>query len=277
MLALQELKIPVEEYHTYEIFQPAIELSSKHFPFIVHHGNVFGADFNQFAGFDLLIAGTCCQSLSRLRAEDSSVSNGLDGKSGILWEYIRALRTIKPKWFLLENVIPKDDENLALINEAVGVSPVLINSSLFSAQDRERYYWTNIPIPALPKESPLVFKDVMELDADAKYYYNGIETDLKNSDSKVVALLRINSFEMNQRVYSINCKSPTLTCVTGGYHEKKVMDKGKPRKLTPIEYERLQTLPDNFTCGYSDTIRRMLCGNGWTKEVIKHIFRGLTN
>ena len=113
-LALQELGIPVEEYHTYEIFAPAIELSKKHFPNIVHHGDVIGADFSQFKGFDLVMAGTCCQSLSVVRQENKDVCSGLKGKSAIFYEFARAIEEIKPKWYLLENVIPKQkaDENI---------------------------------------------------------------------------------------------------------------------------------------------------------------------
>ena len=274
LLALTELGVPIEEYHTYEIYEPAIELSKKHFPHIVHHGDVLGADFTQFIGFDLLIAGTCCQSLSKLRAENADVCNGLDGKSGIFWEYVRALNTIRPRWFMLENVVPKDATNLNAMSDALGVDPILIDSNRFSAQDRERYYWTNIPIAPLPKNNPLVLNDIMEPNADKKYYYS-VPYNFHGEDKRIVATLKINNLEMNQRVYSPNWKAPTLTCVTGGYHEKKVWDKGRPRKLTPLEYERLQTLPDNFTQGYSDTIRRTLCGNGWTNDVIKHIFGGI--
>ena len=274
LLALTELGIPIDEYHTYEIFKPAIELSQKHFPSIVHHGDVFGTDFTQFKDFDLLIAGTCCQSLSKIRAEDLSVSCGLDGKSGIFWEYVRALKTIRPKWFMLENVVPKDSANLDAMSAALGVPPVLINSNRFGAQDRERYYWTNIPIPEIPESNPLVLKDIMESEVSEKQYYK-LPYQFHGEDKRVVATLKANTFEMNLRVYSPGGKCPTLTCVGGGYHEKKVWDNGRPRKLTPIEYERLQTLPDNFTQGYSDSIRRTLCGNGWTKEVIKHIFSGI--
>jgi site-specific DNA-cytosine methylase len=232
------------------------------------------ADFTQFKDFDLLIAGTCCQSLSKTRAEDSSVSNGLDGKSKIFWEYVRALKTIKPSRFMLENVVPKDMSNLNIMSAAVGIKPMMINSNLFSAQDRERYYWTNIPIAELPKSNSTVLKDIMEPFVDEKYYYNKPFT-LNGKDKKVCATLQVKTHEMLMRVYNPGYKCATLTCVSGGYQEKKVLDGDRVRKLTPIEYERLQTLPDNFTYGYKDTVRYTLCGNGWTKEVIKHIFKGL--
>lgn len=94
-------------------------------------------------------------------------------------------------------------------------------------------------------------------------------------DKKVIATLQINTHDLLKRVYNPKFKCATLTCVNGGYQEKKVWDNERIRKLSPVEYERLQTLPDGYTEGYSDNVRRSLCGNGWTKDVIKHIFKGL--
>lgn len=107
-----------------------------------------------------------------------------------------------------------------------------------------------------------------------KYYYNKPFL-LNGEDKKIAATLQVNTHDLLKRVYNPNFKCGTLTCVNGGYQEKKVLDNGRVRKLLPLEYERLQTLPDNWTEGYSNNIRRSLCGNGWTKDVIKHIFKGL--
>lgn len=280
LLALQELGIQIDEYHTYEILPEAIAVSSYHFPWIIHHGDLIGTDFTQFKGFDLVIGGTCCQSLSRVRIEDKEVNNGLDGKSGIFFEFIRALEEIKPKWFMLENVIPSDDKDLNRMNKKVGVVPHLINSNLFSAQDRERYYWTNFKIPKLPTKCNIVLKDIMEIGVDEKYFYNK-NFNILDMNKKVCATLEVNSMEMNKRIYNPEFKCATLTCINGGYHEKKVLDNGRPRKLTETEYERLQTLPDDYTKvmlngkKLSYTKRCSLCGNGWNKETVKHIFRGL--
>ena len=110
LYALQQLAIPVNEYHTYEILFEAIAVSQYHFPFVVHHGDLYEADFNQFKGFDLLLAGTNCQSLSRIRIEDKSVNSRLDGKSKIFFKAVEALRVIQPKYFMFENVIPSREE-----------------------------------------------------------------------------------------------------------------------------------------------------------------------
>jgi hypothetical protein len=181
---------------------------------------------------------------------------------------------------MLENVIPSDENDLKTMSKEVGVMPQLINSNLFSAQDRERCYWTNFEIPELPDRCDVVLKDIMETSVDEKYFYSK-NFEMIDINKKVCAILEVNSMEMNKRIYNPEFKCATLTCINGGYHEKKVLDKGRPRKLTEIEYERLQTLPDNYTDTIlngkklSYTKRCSLCGNGWNKETVKHIFIGL--
>lgn len=270
----------MKEYHTYEILSEAIAVSQYHFPFVVHHGDLYKADFDQFKGFDLLLVSTCCQSLSRVRIENKQINNGLEGKSGIFFKAIECLKAIQPKYFMFENVIPSREEDLNTMTECIGVDPLLIDSAIFSAQSRERYYWTNIPLGELPEESPLVLKDVMENNVNEKYFY---KKDFEIIDMKkhVCAELKVNTMEMLRRIYNPEFKCCTLTCVSGGYQEKSVMDHGRPRKLTEIEYERLQGLPDNFTkvkvngryLSYSK--RCSLMGNGWTEPVIEWILKGI--
>lgn len=281
LYASQQLDIPIEEYHTYEILPEAIAVSSYHFPFIIHHGDLYEADFKQFEGFDLILAGTCCQSLSRVRIEDKGVNAGLNGKSGIFYKAVEALKIIKPKWFMFENVIPSQDDDLKEMTECIGVDPILIDSALFSAQSRERYYWTNIPLNSLPtRQNSLVLKDIMESDVPQKYFYNK-PFEILDMDKRVCGELKVNTFEMNRRIYNPEFKCCTLTCINGGYQEKKVLDHEKPRKLTAVEYERLQGLPDNYTDikignrNLSYSKRCSLMGNGWTEPVIEWILSGI--
>lgn len=270
----------MKEYHTYEILPEAIAVSQYHFPFVVHHGDLYEADFEQFKGFDLLLCGSCCQSLSRIRIEDEQVNNGLKGKSGIFFKAIECLKAIQPKYFMFENVIPSREEDLNTMTECIGVDPLLIDSAIFGAQSRERYYWTNIPLGELPEESPLVLKDVMENNVNEKYFYKK-DFEIIDMKKRVCAELKVNTMEMLRRIYNPEFKCCTLTCVSGGYQEKSVMDHGRPRKLTEIEYERLQGLPDNFTkvkvngryLPYSK--RCSLMGNGWTEPVIEWILKGI--
>ena len=279
-LALKNLGIHVDEYHTFEILPEAIAVSNYHFPEIIHHGDLYDANWEDFKDFDLVIGGMCCQSLSKVRVENKSINNGLLGKSGIVYELQKALDIIQPKYFMAENVVPSKDEDLNELNRIMGVEGILINSNLFSAQDRPRYYWTNIKYDELPLSNSLVIKDIMEHGVDEKYFYKK-DFEIINMDKRVCATLLVNTMEMNKRIYNPDFKSPTLTCINGGYHEKKVMDNGRPRKLTELEYERLQGLPDNFTnvnlngrkLPYSK--RCSLCGNAWTLPVIEHIFKGV--
>ena len=274
-LALKQLGIPVEEYHTFEISPPAIKVAQYHFPEIVHHGNVIGADFSQFKGFDMVIGGPCCQSLSITRADNSQLSNGLLGKSGIFYEVVRAIEEIQPKYFLVENVVPKSREDQDKMSALLGCEPIQINSSAFVPQDRVRLYWTNITRNPPPSECNLCIMDIMEHNVPtwSRYHYKQ-SYDWHGLDKRVCATLHVNTMDMLKRVYSPFFKAPTLTCVSGGYQEKKVWDRG-PRKMTCLEYERLQGLPDGFTDvgGLTDTQRRSLCGNGWTLPVIKWIFK----
>ena len=280
IIALQQLGIPIAEYHTYEILPEAIAVSSYHFPFVIHHGDLFNANWNDYRGFDLVIGGMCCQSLSRVRIENKEINCGLLGKSGIVYNLQEALEIIKPRWFMAENVVPSNDNDLIEINRIMGVDGVLINSNRFSAQDRERYYWTNIPIEPVPESNPLVLKDIMESDVDKKYFYKK-DFKILDMNKKICAELNVNTTEMCKRIYNPDFKMATLTCVTGGYQEKKVLDEGKPRKLTEIEYERLQGVPDDFTnvevngrrISYSK--RCSLMGNAWNEPTIEHIFKGL--
>lgn len=274
MVALERAGIPVERYVAYEIEPNAIKISNKNYPQIEHCGDVTKADFTQYQGFDLLIGGSPCQSLS---ITQSKTRTHLDGKSKLFFEFVRAFEQVKAKFFLFENVASMNDESKRVISELLGCQPIFVDSRIFSAQQRPRYYWTNIPQEAvLPPEIPLVLKDILlpESEVPARMYYTA---PLLNVDmgKQVCATIDIKNNEMHRRVFNPNFKMHTLTCVSGGHQQKKVLVNGRCRKLTPIEYERLQTLPDNYTAGVSDGARYTACGNGWTVDVIAHILRGL--
>lgn len=268
MVALERAGIPVERYVAYEIEPNAIKISKKNYPQIEHCGDVTTADFTQYQGFDLLIGGSPCQSLSIVQ---SKTRQHLYGKSKLFFEFVRALEDVKPRYFLFENVASMNEESKRVISELLGCEPIFIDSGTFSAQQRPRFYWTNIPVQfPLPAESPLVLRDIMEANVPEKYFYS---EPLENVDlqKQVCATLCIKNMQMHRRVFNPAFKCRTLTCVSGGHQQKKVYVGGRARKLTPLEYERLQTLPDNYTAGVSDGARYTAIGNGWTADVIAYI------
>ena len=271
-VALERANISVQRYTAYEIEPNAIKISKKNYSQIVHCGDVTTADFTQYRGVDLLLGGSPCQSLSITTSKNRT---NLSGKSILFWEFVRALEEAKPKYFLFENVASMNEESKTIISEQLGCQPILIDSADFSAQQRERLYWTNIPITKpMPQASSLVLKDILESNVDEKYFYH-CDFDFHGYDKTVCATLHINGHDILKRVNSPDAKCQTLTCVSGGNQQKKVMDNGRPRKLTPLEYERLQTLPNHYTSGCSDGARYTAIGNGWTVDVISYILSNI--
>lgn len=181
---------------------------------------------------------------------------------------------MQPKYFLFENVASMNDESKAVISDLLGCEPIYIDSADFSAQQRPRLYWTNIPVDMNYDHSSLVLKDIMQSDVPEKYYYNHPLYDI-DMTKQVCAYMEYKNHDMHKRIFNPDFKCHTLTTCGGGNTQKKVLDNGRPRKLTPIEYERLQTLPDNYTSGVADTHRYTAIGNGWTADVVTHIFKGL--
>lgn len=275
LVALKLLNIDVEEYHAYEIDENAIKISNKNHPEVIRHGDVLTADFTQFKDIDLLLGGSPCQDLSIQKAN----REGLKGsKSSLFWKYVEALDVIKPKYFLFENVGSMKDADKQIITDALGVKPVMINADAFLPQNRERYYWTNIPAQGglVDKHT---FRSIMENNVADKYYYDKEFTLFEDRSKNVIGEIKLNTYEANRRVFNPDGVIGCLTCVSGGYQEKKVYDdvKNKVRKLTPIEYERLQGLPDDYTKGLCDSKRYSVCGNGWAIPVIEYILRGMLN
>ena len=288
-LAFKRADVPIERYVAYEIDKYATKVASHNFPMIEQRGDVFKADFTEFEGFDAVIGGSPCTYWSIARGNSNSNNDGVAREtvaSGLGWDlfsqYVRALREVKPRYFLYENNQSMSDEIKECISNELGCEPHEIDSADFSAQIRKRYYWTNIPLGKLPDESPLVLKDIMEKSVDEKYFYKK-DFEILDMSKRVCAELKVNSMEMNRRIYNPDFKCCTLTCINGGYHEKKVLDSGRPRKLTEVEYERLQGLPDNFTkvqlnsrwLSYSK--RCSLMGNGWNEPTVEWILSGLNS
>ena len=465
-LALNRLGIKVDTYYASEIDKYAMQVTQANFPETIQVGDVCNLDPNDFKDVDLMLAGSPCQGFSfagKQLAFD-------DPRSALFFEFIRLLKEIKPKYFLLENVKMKK-EYLQVISEQVsacyleipfGIEPIFINSSLVSAQNRQRYYWTNIPNITQPEERGIVLRDILETEPNdptlmsdnfvyrqiknkkdrclvtedkekasslsaMEYVKNGRQGDylacdndgvpvdkelgeghkqdlqkeilpsfdenlkkMTTKDEKAYCLtatysaayppnsmerkqrtmipvkkgqempeditlvydnegkshkpehigtaVDVNGHDILKRVYSPDGKSPTVNTCQGGNREPKVLVKamtevrtpeankiryehrkktGKDwsprnmrhlverkdekmntltsaltkqhimqitkddtqevywRKLTPLECERLQTVPDNYTNHVSNTQRYKMLGNGWTIEVITHILKNM--
>lgn len=271
-VALEKAGINVEEYISYEIDRSAIKISKKNWPDIVQKGDVELADFYKYEGYDLLIGGSPCQSLSLMMHN----RDGLDGKSKLFFEFLRAKEEIKPKYFFFENVSSMDETSELVISELLGCTPIRINSEDFSAQYRPRSYWTNIPVNMNYEKSKELLCDILEDEVDEKYFYQDYKINNFDPTKVLVGYLDSISYRNTSSVYNTNAKIPTLLASgTGKNKAKKIYIDNKVRVLTPIECERLQNLPDNYTAGISESKRYSTLGNGWTVNVIAHIFSGL--
>lgn len=380
-VALERAGIQINTYYASEIDKYATTISEKNYPDIIRLGDVRDIDFSQFIGkIDLIMGGSPCQDLSIAKKN----RQGLSGeRSGLFWKFVEAVETIKPKYFLLENVASMSKENRDIITQTLGVEPVLINSALVSAQQRKRLYWCNWSI-SQPEDKGIYLKDILEnglamtnksycltarysganfphdylhkqrsmiaeplkvpentklgyaeikqdecvdlaflnsktrrgrkMDKKANclmavfpnfFQYLGCALRTRNhekhlevrKDRKANALTSVLSDSMTltpvrlgdigrdsqgYRVYSVKGKSVSLSANSGGFGGKTGLYRiDLPdgdyfvRKLTPLECERLQTLPDNYTIGVSNSQRYKAIGNGWTVDVLAHIFKGL--
>lgn len=267
-VALERAGINVNRYLASEIDKHAIKIAQKNYPDIEQLGDVTQLDLTQLPKIDLLIGGSPCQGFSKTVSDNINFDHP---QSRLFFEYVKILKAIKPKYFLLENV-PMKPWCQDVISNFVGCEPIAIDSALVSAQDRLRLYWTNIPGIDQPQDKGLVLKDVMlpSNEVCEKYWYK-VPWTFHGHDKKVCATLHIKGHDILKRVNNPNFKSATLTACRGGNLQKKVFQEGGCRKLTPIEYERLQTLTDGYTEGLSDHQRYNTLGDGWTVDVITHI------
>lgn len=418
-IALDKLGVKVNKYYASEIDKYAMTIAKKNYPNILHIGDVTQVDGTKLDKIDLMIGGSPCQGFSFAGKQ----LNFKDPRSALYFEFVRLLKETKPKYFLLENVRMKK-EFQAIITKDLGVEPIMINSSLLSAQNRVRLYWTNIPNITQPNDLGIVLKDIIEDGVtdrtkshclDANYFKGGnLKSYFEKHRRQLIfskdGLCHVGDADLKgndsiKRVYHPDGKSPTLTTMQGGHREPKVLVKSikvgtvnkggqgdriyspegkgisltaqsggtagngnmlivggafrgryqedgstkqeleiRPdektntvttvqkdnvliiaeatkkgyteiedgdcfdatfptsktrrgrnmkdksncltaanydymryehptyRKLTCLECERLQTVPDKYTEGVSNTQRYKMLGNGWTVDVIKHIF-----
>lgn len=287
-IALDRAGIDVNNYYASELDKYAIKVTQANWPETIQLGDVtkwreWDIDWTSI---DLLIGGSPCQGFSfagKQLAFD-------DPRSKLFFVYVDILNYIKSVnpsvKFMLENVKMKK-EFLSVISEHLGVEPVFINSSLVSAQNRQRYYWANWDFEQ-PEDRDLVLADILECDhvdrekahcLDANYYKGG---NLKSYFEKNRRQLVFKNPELivgaarRSRGDEIRKDEKSNALLAGGHQSRWLASAGEMyRKLTPIECERLQTVPDNYTNHVSNTQRYKMLGNGWTVDVIAHIFKSM--
>jgi len=285
-LALNRAGINYENYYASEIEKHAIQITISKFPNTIQLGDVSKININNLPSIDLLIGGSPCTNLSFKgkkegmvttdNIEVTSLEQYLDfkdrgyqfvGQSYLFWEYVRILKSLKPRYFLLENVV-MSKKNQKLFTNILGVEPIKINSALVSGQRRNRLYWTNINNGNIsqPEDRKIMFYDIIDKEAPYREIYPYM---YKNYGNK-------------QRLsMSIICTDQKSACLTTSPHDPFLFvlneERSLLRQLTISEYEILQTLPLNYTEGIPKTKRYRAIGNGWTIDVIAHIFSYLKN
>jgi DNA-cytosine methyltransferase len=307
-VALERAGIPVSKYYAAEIDKYAIQVTQKNHPATIQLGDINKWQEWNLGEIDLIIGGSPCQGFSFAGKQ----LNFDDPRSALFFKYVEVLKHYKPKYFLLENVVMKR-EYQDVISEALGVKPIMINSALVSAQNRKRLYWTNIEDITQPDDLGIHVKDILEdgwvdrdkahcIDANywkggnLKSYFEKHRRQLVFDEPPYIATIlgrRVNergvrddyNKDIKAQQYVEQRHTGKSNCLTTVQKDNVVIYEPlaqrtpvkdvKFRKLTPIECEKLQTYPDNYTAGVSNTQRYKALGNSWTVDVIAHIFKGI--
>lgn len=276
-VALKNLGIVVDNYYAAEIDKHAIKVATTNHKELIPIGDVTKVFYKdgilttenggyQVGKIDLLIGGSPCQSISNL-----GDGSGLEGKSGLFYQYLRIKHEIQAEnpslKFLLENVVG-NKKSIAAISNEIGVKEKLFNSNLVSAQNRARYYWTNIPFDP-PLDRGIVLKDILE---------DGVPKESILTPGRAKWVVSEKGQQCFDKRYAV--LDPTkANCLTArsdaSWNSNYVTRDGQITRLTPVEYERLQMLPDNYTSMVRTSERYKAIGNAWTVGVVEEIFKNL--
>ena len=265
-IALDKIGIKVENYYASEIKKHAIQVTQKNYPNTIQVGDVTKLKGSDLPKIDLFIGGSPCQDFSRA----NKTKKGLDGdKSGLFWEYVRLLKETKPTYFLLENVKMKKDWQ-DIISEELGVKPVRINSSLVSGMLRDRFYWTNIPFDTEIKDKGIKLADIIDDGyVDREKGYCLLESYSRPLKTPAKIARRYFLYGFWQVVFK---DEETYNRLKEDYN---LAQEGDVRYMTHEEMERAQSVPPGYTSDLTRNESACLLGDGWTVDVIAHIFQGL--
>lgn len=287
-IALNRSGIKYSTYLASEIDKHCVVVTQRNYPNTIQLGDVTKIDMQSLPKIDLLIGGSPCQGFSF----SGKGLNFEDPRSKLFFKYVEIKNHTNPKYFLLENVkMLKWQEDV--ISEHLGVSPVMIDSSIFSAQKRKRLYWTNIPIDNLPQDKGILIRDILDSpiqEYNKTLFYGKEDFILKELSSKNNRVKGVSITDRGIRphkgdsrksgiselgtLHFLDTKSYTIIAS----HVPKILTGLVDwRKLSVTEAERLQTVPVGYTDGVSDNQRYKMLGNGWTVDVVSHIFKNLKN
>lgn len=260
-IALDRAGIKVNSYFASEIDKHAISVTMHNYPNTIQLGDVTKVKAEDLPKIDLLIGGSPCQSISNL-----GDGSGLDGKSGLFFEYVRLLKELNPKNFLLENVVGSK-KAIKTITEIIGVEPILFNSNLVSGQNRARYYWTNIDFD-LPNDKGIKLRDILDVNPNETCELTPGRFKWLTSEKGAECVRKRYAAIDPERANCLTARSDaSWNC---NYVTREDF---RLTKLTCEEYEKLQTVPVGYTRAAKTSERYKMLGNGWTVDVVAYIFK----
>ena len=262
-IALNRANISYDNYYASEIKPHAIKCTLDNYPNTIQLGGILNLKGSDLPKIDLFIGGSPCKGISRLNKNQEGLEHS---ESRLFWEYIRLLDEVKPKYYLLENT-HGNKEATNTITETLGINPISINSKLVSAQNRPRYYWTNIPDIKQPLDKGITTNDIFD--------YSGVLAD----ECRVKWLNSESGKKSIKNGYTKVNPYPKSGCLTALGHKKwnenYLHRDGVYRYLSQTEIEKLQTLPVGYTKILSYDEAYDCIGDGWTVDVIFHIFKNI--
>lgn len=278
MQAFKNCGIEIDTYYASEIEPNAIKVATTNHPEIIEIGDVTKINFEDYIGkIDIIIGGSPCQGFS-VCGKQLAFN---DERSALIKYFFDAVEIIKPKYFLLENVVMQKryEHN---IDGVLGVKAIRINSALVSPQQRVRLYWTNIPGVTQPAQVPNLNVESLINKYGSMILRDSIPEGEKHilRDEPAEAVDRCyyygytgNSKNQTTTLYSAKGKFPTLTLNNSG---NRYIVNGEWKAFNAIGFELLQGLPVNYTeSAGGKNKREPLIGNGWCVPVIEHIFKFL--